>query len=925
MKKQLLPLIFLSLFFATSSRGNHFASGDISYSYLSGTKYKITIRIYRDCRGNTLASIPYGAYAGNNGSNATGTTALSCTRVKITDVSPLCSTQSKPCNPTNTSGTGEGFEEHIYLDTIDISQQPFSGYISQGYCEISLFVGALSALTGAITTGPAGSSYYIQTRINICNIQKCKNQTNNALQWINTNVDWTCCNQAYNRTFSGIEKDGDFVVYKLDAGLQDLPNYKLKFATPFTEAYPLTPYCVPPTTIKCPPNTTINPPRGFYLDTLTAQLTFTSTKCDEVGMVGITAYEYRRDTLGNLLLISTQHRDVLIAIKDDCGYNKSPEITFSKNNIYLCEGDSISVYTKIYDPIFSPYQVTADSLAVAIDTVQIPGSYTRLVLDTSKIQKDYLFTWKTKKGQAKSNPYSIIFNANDTRCPKPSNTQKSLNIYVKLRKGDSAWMQITADKCGSMKFKGFNKKGPNPFFYWQIFDSISQKLVCTGSGQTWTSCPLNAGGYKVRCIYLSDAYCTDTIYGNFHNYTPKPTADLGNDTTLCLNSNWVVTPNIQNASTIKHSNWLVNGKLNFKDSFINFNAFSNYKFPYKLSVLLEDSQGCAFNSDTIKISVFANDSNFKSQTYYKCEGQNILIGKAFNSAQNYSWFNGDTRTFIEINKGGTYTCNVSSISGCKYNINHVVTEQKKPYTFIPIKHLCENFTNLNLNTLIDVNGSNPSPGTYSFTGDSLAAGSYIFSNKNKAGNYNIEFSKNVNGCLFSETIKIGVHPYPVAAFSTDPLFKTELKNPVFKMINQSTYTGQDSVKYKWNFGRNLKDTSSAKNPSVTYGNIGPYFITLVAANSYGCSSNASLTVNVTSGLDVLRDFGLAITSDLKIVGGELKSVQLNLYNAQGQIVYKADNNLGISQLGLPNGVYTYRISGQTSSNQNFSIQGKTIQ
>lgn len=924
MKKQLLTLIFLSLFFTTTSRGNHFASGDISYSYLSGTKYKITIRIYRDCRGNSLASIPYGAYAGNNGSNATGTTALSCTRVKITDVSPVCSTQSKPCNPTNTSGSGEGFEEHIYLDTIDISQQPFSGYISQGYCEISLFVGALNTLTKAITTGPSGS-YYIQTRINICNIQKCKNQTNNSLFWANYNIDNGCCNQALIRNYKGTEPDGDYIIYKLDAGLQGLPNTKLTFSTPFTDQYPVTPYCVPPTTIKCTPNLNTNPPRGFYFDTLTAQMAFTATKCDEVSFVGITAYEYRMDTTGKMILISTQHRDILIVVKDDCGYNKSPDININKNNISLCEGDSVSVHINIYDEIFKPYQIFADSLSVSLDTTQIPGSYTRNFVDTPKYKKDYVFTWRTKKGQARLTPYSVIFTASDNHCPKPAITQKLLSIYVKLRKGDSAWMQISADKCGSMKFKGFNKKGPNPFFYWQIFDSVSQQLVCTGSGQTWTSCPLNAGGYKVRCIYLSDAYCTDTIYGNFHNYTPKPTADLGNDTTLCLNSQFTLAPTILNAGKIKKYKWEVNGFHNKKDTFSTFNANANYKFPYKLAANIEDNQGCIFNTDTIKISVFANDSNIKSQSYFMCEGQKIQIGKSFNSAQTYSWFNGDTSTFIEINKGGTYTCNVSSISGCKYSVNHIVTEQKKPYKFSPIKHLCENFTNLNLNSLIDVNGSNPSPGEYSFTGDSLAAGSYIFSNKNKMGNYNIAFSKNVNGCLFSDTIKISVHPYPVAAFTTDPLFKTELKNPVFQMINQTTYAGADIISYKWNFGRSLKDTSSAKNPSVTYSNIGPYFINMVATNGYGCSSSTSLTVNVTSGLDVLKDLGLSITSDLKIVGSEIKSIQLTLYNAQGQIVYKANNNLGIGHLGLPNGVYTYSISGQTASYQNFNIQGKTIQ
>ena len=62
------------------------------------------------------------------------------------------------------------------------------------------------------------------------------------------------------RIFDFLEEKGEHrapVKWKL------INNIPTSYSSPFTAKVPMTPYCVPPTTINCTPNPRTNPPRGF--------------------------------------------------------------------------------------------------------------------------------------------------------------------------------------------------------------------------------------------------------------------------------------------------------------------------------------------------------------------------------------------------------------------------------------------------------------------------------------------------------------------------------------------------------------------------------------------------------------------------------------------------------------------------------------
>ena len=53
-------------------KATHMMGADVSYKCLGNGKYKIIAKVYRDCRGVSMGTPSFGAYAGFNGGNGCG-------------------------------------------------------------------------------------------------------------------------------------------------------------------------------------------------------------------------------------------------------------------------------------------------------------------------------------------------------------------------------------------------------------------------------------------------------------------------------------------------------------------------------------------------------------------------------------------------------------------------------------------------------------------------------------------------------------------------------------------------------------------------------------------------------------------------------------------------------------------------------------
>jgi gliding motility-associated-like protein len=436
--KKLSPLLFfvLTLSLSNISKASHMMGGDMSYQCLGNGKYKITAKIYRDCRGISFSGPSFGVFAGTNGGNGCGSSGLSISRTGIKDVTPRCSTASSPCSPQNTYGTGEGIEEHTYEVTVDFTKSPLSGYVNKSTCcEVTFYIGQCCR-NGAITTGPSNNDFYTTCMINICNIKKTTNKCNSSPTLSNAPIGFLCCNQAYYFNNGAIDTvDYDSFSYGLTNGISGLPNSSVSYSSPFTARYFMTPYCIPPTSITCTPNPKTNPPRGLFFDTSSGDIILTPTKCDEVAIAVITITEWRKDSAtSNYLCIGKTRRELEFIVRDNCGYNKPPKLV---GPFYwaVCEGDTLKVRVETEDETFSPYQVVPDTTTLTWNSV-IPGA-TFTVAKKANWPEERLayadFEWCPKPGMADDNLYYFTARVTDNHCPNLATSIRSFAIRVRPR------------------------------------------------------------------------------------------------------------------------------------------------------------------------------------------------------------------------------------------------------------------------------------------------------------------------------------------------------------------------------------------------------------------------------------------------------------------------------------------------------------
>src|SRR5687768_18473472 len=94
--KSLLSFAFalfaLLLFNPQTAKASHLMGGEITVTHVSGTTYKITQKIYRDCAGIALDPTTFVTLAG-----PTGSTTVTLNRVSVTDRTPLCPGQVSRC------------------------------------------------------------------------------------------------------------------------------------------------------------------------------------------------------------------------------------------------------------------------------------------------------------------------------------------------------------------------------------------------------------------------------------------------------------------------------------------------------------------------------------------------------------------------------------------------------------------------------------------------------------------------------------------------------------------------------------------------------------------------------------------------------------------------------------------------------------
>ncbi len=474
-------LILCLHFFVNSIEASHMMGGDITYKWLGGKKYEITFKVYRDCRGIPFNSPDIAMFGLINGS-VSNSTSINYTRTSIRDISIMCNdTMDKPCSPAN-SPSSAGIEEHTFVSTVDFASSPFKTFVDNGYCEIYIKL-EQCCRNGAITTMSPGN-FYIESMMNICN----SNFANSSPTFLDIGTLYAACNRPLRVNFGAYDfEDNDSIAYELSRPLNAHASYE-SYTGNHNQNIPMTPYCPPnPGVLSCKPLPGAKPPRGFYFDNKNADMVFTPTKCDEVGVICLKVTEYRKIN-GNWKMLGFTIRDIQINIRIESDENVYPELSVDDNFTFKTR-EKTCFDIETWDSINSYTKSNNRGDITRINMLNMPFGASFSYLDSGAGNKTGRFCWQVHDSVYHqlnniSKKIPLTIEVIDNFCPMPKFIRKT--VFLKVLPPDSAGYvssNIYYDINRNLQ-KDNNEKG------------IKHKLLVKDKNSTYSISTDTAGNYS---------------------------------------------------------------------------------------------------------------------------------------------------------------------------------------------------------------------------------------------------------------------------------------------------------------------------------------------------------------------------------------------------------------------------------------------
>lgn len=372
MKKQLHFLAFAIAFiaFALTSKASHIMGGELTYKWISGNTYELTLSLYRDCYG-IPAPTPTTDVVVH--SSCFGSMSVMLNEIAVTNITPACDTVITCLNGLN------GVEKHVYTGLVTLP----------GSCADFTFYWTLCCRNAAITNLTNAASYGATFYATLDNTQT---PFNSSPIFANDPVIYLFTNQQYHINNGMFDSDGDSLVISmiepLDGNtttgpLNALPipyNPPFNYLNPVTSASPLT------------------------IDSTTGEIVV------EPLVSEVDVWAYRVDEYRNGVKIGSVTRDIQLVIFP--GADQLPTLSginqYPGSTTYVCAGDSL-----MFD-ILSADPDSGDSTFIAWHHFGQPN-YT-LTINPGQ-NEGASFMWATDSTMVNPNPYLLYVSVKDNACP----------------------------------------------------------------------------------------------------------------------------------------------------------------------------------------------------------------------------------------------------------------------------------------------------------------------------------------------------------------------------------------------------------------------------------------------------------------------------------------------------------------------------
>lgn len=951
-----LPSILLTIMFVyfpgSDLKGYNIYGGDLSWEQVGTDKYKITLKVYRNCNQTSWGNISLSGFCRKNNNqifNNTGNIGSG------KDITPVCRSTCSSCSSTGCSFSF-GIEEHTHTFMVDLSS------VTSSCCLIDIYAKQWWGRSINLTNGGARSNFYLKATINRC-------IKNNSPDFNFKPRMLFCKNEPQFMDFSAFDQDTanpDSLHYELVPPLVS-KNKGISYNGKFTYEKPVTYWGFP--------NKGFTPPKGFNLDSTNGILQFRPDK-SEHSVVAVRVSEYRNGKLAGEV---TRESNIIVL---GCTKNDYPSLSNFKGGVTsrkICANSRFCFNIDITD------KNNADSLIIYdYDISGTPGA--NFTIKQRNWKQYGEFCWTPTSAQVRKEPYSFWVKVRDDGCDVPGIAYKKYEITVRPEfKGK---FNDTLLNCGLVRLNGIPNKNQN--FIW--YDSNGKKIGKEDTVYHKT----DTNGYFHYQVYVSDRSC-----GKMYRDSIKVTnyrslqVELPGDTTICPYDSLQLNPLVGGAAGSTDYLWEP-GSQTTASIFANPDSQETY---FKVHVF--DNEKCT-GSDSILIGNHQKTPVTAGQYPVQCRfsGDLLLSGDPAGGSwsgngvipKNNQWY------FDPRVSAGKYqlTYSYTDQKNCTYSDNAMVQVVNNPDPDAGNDTtICKNSDPVRLSGI-------PSPGRWEGTGIQKTRSDWYFQGGTyaKAGkqyfmryvykdsngctgkdSFLLKVAPDVRvkaggdllgcpegklltlngkplggkwkgkgvvrkgiqyyfdpatpglsgeendaryiytdryGCKHYDTITVYMVPPPEAWFTAGPL--TGKLPLTVHFTDKSKGRVQD---WFWDFGTQGQSYSTLSDPIFSYTQEGVYNVTLITTDTVtGCSDTVTkynvIQVNSVVGIDKEKRekswkvYPNPAVSELHVeipVGKQINTVKL--YNVNGEVVYKKErvrsHAIEISRGNLTSGMYLLRV------------------
>ena len=728
----------------------HVFGGYVTYKNLDSFSYEISYIIHRDCRGTSLSSTFNGFLLNEDGDQLS----ITAQRKSIRSITAVHSSLSDPCSPQNTNGTGNGVEEHTYVDTIDLRDSAFSSFLNSDELTVGF---SLCCRTNSV--GTSTNSY------NFAKIYRNQSVSSSSPRLTGRWPEEQACNSPKYFNLGAIDPlDDDSLSFQLVSPLS-AAGTPIPYTGSFTSAtQPFSVYFPGGGSTGTPnPNTT--PPSGFYLDPETGDMIYTPTKCDEVTLACLEITEWRMDSSGIYQKLGLIRYDMQFMVSTFPG-NTTPQI----NGPYayeVCEGDEICFITETDDQAFTPPPpdtTVLNDTVVLLSNQAIPESYFSIVDSTEKQQRGK-FCWSPLEGSARSRPYIFHLTARDNAGPRNALSSRAISIKVKQRA--KATGSVIDVGCGSFALSSnldsnFNGSASH---HWRLYDSVMQAVFdpniasFKSSGIFRSMTQTDTLYIKRNGIYLleytvnnSPSNCPSVYYDTLTVTGMVESFIDGAPETICVGAEFQLDAYSKFGPYPAQYGWLINGDslMGHTDSSLT-SKILEYDTTYSYTFWTAAANGCVVDH-TVNITSHPYQSSGIEDSTTCPLPLNI---STLNDISSVLWSTGDTGRTVVLSDSGDYSLQYKDSFNCTLSDSFTIAYFPTTPLELSDTDVCDDPVNLSITEY-----------------DSI-----LWSNGSTMNNLTVFSSATIsvlvidsNGCSFTDTANIQIHSSPDVYLTGDQDF-----------------------------------------------------------------------------------------------------------------------------------------------------------